>query len=756
MPSHTVLVAPVRDKRRLLCGSELHLVGVQKKAGGGASKRRSDAVDRVLVHFADGRLPRPGDQIEVTGDGPITKKVGGGDGNDVVTYFRVRARLPTKQVHVKKRLADMVAACGSMFAGGPKTTTRLLAAHKDDYSKLWDEIRSNPKYDRWAAWLADNSCPGLADWVADVSRESGADLSSTEADALASVLDGEGCADASDVLAFVAANPFKIARRGMQMEKASKILLHAGVGPEVIREVAVFSGFCRAAQAEGHMCIPASQWPATGASTGDLENLRAKGIVRKFRGMLCSNEAMDLEYETARKMRDCCLLGEEELPFADAMNAAAEELRREGGLSEDQSLALDVLVSSRVSLLTASAGCGKTYLLSGLIKRIAASDAPPRVCVVFCAPTHKATNRIREMMDSVDEERVRCSTLQKFVLSSKNKKKSGAESSSSSSAQLIVVDEFSMVDSELFGALMDVVWKMRKKSCWRLVLCGDPEQLRSVGPGDVMRQVMSSGVVPCARLETQMRCGGGGMLGEAAARIAAGDYGWFERFFSGGGGAEQSPELSVVFVDRDDRTSAREALAALSERLLRKNGACIACRHVDVDEASAVLRPVRAVEEVFGFAPGDRVMCCLNDEEAGVFNGLRGDVRSAKLVRWPGGGVRDVEIWVGMDNGRSYLFHKDNVYKGLRLGYCCTVHVAQGSESDHVAVYMPAPYSRMYTRNILYTALTRAKRTCTLIVSREGLKQCLCTPDPPRHSNLRELIARFADASSSSSSAPQH
>jgi exodeoxyribonuclease V alpha subunit len=278
----------------------------------------------------------------------------------------------------------------------------------------------------------------------------------------------------------------------------------------------------------------------------------------------------------------------------------------------------------------------------------------------------------------------------------------------------VIVDEVSMVDLLMADALLSAIGKKT-----RVILVGDVDQLPSVGPGAVLRDVIASGVVPCVRLSHVFRQAAESLIVQNAHRINEGD-----EPFAG-------PADGDFFVlERDDAESAKATVLELVRTRIPRKLGVHPVRDVQVlvpmhrGDAGAIalntalqdaLNPSTGAELVRGtrkFRHGDKVMQLRNDYDKEVFNGDLGIVSYID----PSEGILRVRF-----DGRD-LEYDGTELDDLALSYACTVHKSQGSEYPAVVIVLLTSHFVMLSRNLLYTAVTRGKRLVVLVGQRRALR----------------------------------
>lgn len=342
-----------------------------------------------------------------------------------------------------------------------------------------------------------------------------------------------------------------------------------------------------------------------------------------------------------------------------------------------------------VAVVTGGPGTGKTTTVNGLIS--AYEKLNPNKIIRLCAPTGRAAQR---MTESTGREAVTIHRLLEFRPFGNDTVYKNA--SDPIVADLIVVDEASMLDIELARIFLSAV-----KDGTLVLFIGDINQLPSVGPGDVLHDLIGSGKIPTVQLTTVYRQGSQSPIIVNAKYINEG--------------------LSYVMTNEDYHTDIFEnAEAILSQTIALVSSLYDPRNPFDVQvlapthkgEAGVaminntlqqILNPPNGQPEVkYGsrvYRVGDKVILLNNNYSTGYFNGDIGIVTDASTE-----GV-DVDIC-----GKILHLSKAEM-EDLNLAYAISIHKSQGSEFKHVIVALPERPANMLKRNLLYTAITRAKKT---------------------------------------------
>lgn len=380
-------------------------------------------------------------------------------------------------------------------------------------------------------------------------------------------------------------------------------------------------------------------------------------------------------------------------------------------LTAEQKGAICSAFVSPVSILTGGPGTGKTQTLQVLVQ--AAKKLWPGVDIRICAPTGKAAMRAQELTGA------KASTIHRALGYPHNNLHQDELV-----CDLLIADEYSMCDTDLCSWLLRAL-----NSSARLLIVGDHEQLPSVGPGLVLRDLIDSEMVPVNRLTKVFRQGGGSLIVSNAHAIIKDKYGRAPvalNWSTGKGG-------SFYFIPADDHYKIQRMIVKSVKRMMDEGFslnqiAILSPIHgspVGTDSLNILLQEALN-PRAFGIGcmayqsdrcgelrPNDKVIQMHNDYDLEVFNGETGVVKKvdysptrAVLVEFPG----PREVWYSAQQ-----------VEDLDLAYSITAHRSQGSEFD--AVVIPICRSLLYSmdKNVMYTAITRAKKRVVFVGDKESL-----------------------------------
>ncbi|MEY4807016.1 MAG: hypothetical protein RLZZ206_1405 [Cyanobacteriota bacterium] len=384
-------------------------------------------------------------------------------------------------------------------------------------------------------------------------------------------------------------------------------------------------------------------------------------------------------------------------------------------LATSQRAAVEQALASKVLVITGGPGVGKTTLINAILRILVAK----KLRIQLCAPTGRAAKR---MAEATGLEAKTIHRLLEFDPAAYGFRR-GPELPLE--CDLLVVDETSMVDVPLMASLLAAIPPEAA-----LLLVGDVDQLPSVGPGQVLADVIASGSVAVARLTEVFRQAASSRIITTAHAINAGTIPDL-RPPSEGGTTDfyflpaETPEQAVALILKvvGERIPARfgfDPIGQVQVLCPMARGGC-GSRSLNI-ELQRLLNPdpVEQVER-FGwrFAPGDKVMQIANDYEKEVFNGDVGtidaiDADNSEL------GVLFPTSEAGVQGSRVVVYGWGEL-DHLVPAYACTIHKSQGSEYPAVVIPLLTQHYAMLQRNLVYTGLTRGKQLVVLVGQKKAL-----------------------------------
>ena len=519
----------------------------------------------------------------------------------------------------------------------------------------------------------------------------------------------------NETLDIVRNHPYRLVEMaGIAFKTADKLAMSLGlpaVSPERVDEALMYTMV--EAEGQGHMCLEKHDFLRrclrlleTPEITEDMAAGRAYSLVQENRlvcydGYVYRSASATVENNIAYRIFQ--MLQETVEPYEHLDLAILGEERKLGiKLAPEQKDAIKMALTSRFCIITGGPGTGKTAVQHALLDLYQAKY--PDGQIVCCAPTGQAAQKMKESSG------IQASTIHK-ALCIKAREDGTLTEGVMLCADLILVDEVSMMDAFLAERLLAAVPPNA-----RLVLIGDADQLPSVGPGAVLKEIINSGVVPVVRLDHVFRQSAGSRIATNARLIKHGNL-----------SLEYGPDFQ--FFDSTDLAVSADIIENLYMQEVRKYGVdgvafLTPYRHKTETSVDAINARLQALvnppapgkaEAVFGqlrFRVGDKVMQIKNYEQ--VNNGDVGYITDIS------GTEDDATVIIDFGDGRIMEYENEQL-KMLDLGYASTIHKSQGAQYKSVIMNLQCAHAIMLIRAIVYTAITRARLRLTIVGERKAL-----------------------------------
>lgn len=437
------------------------------------------------------------------------------------------------------------------------------------------------------------------------------------------------------------------------------------------------------------------------------------------------------------------LLDDENTPinekvFKEKVSDLEFELDIEYG--DSQKLAIKEALESPVFILTGGPGTGKTTVLEGIVHLYAElndlsldpySYKEEAFPILLAAPTGRAAKRMKESTG------LPASTIHRLLGLTADDEDLMNDNDYVLEGELLIIDEMSMVDTYLANRLFQSVPQGMK-----VILVGDQDQLPSVGPGQVFRDLIDSGIIPQKELKEIYRQGDGSSIIPLAHEIKHNRL---------------PADLMEKKKDRNFFPAKSNSVVPIIETIVKK-----AIERGYTAEAIQILAPMykgpaginilnERLQEIFNpndgsrtevqhmdtvYRIGDKVLQLQNDPENNVFNGDLGFITSITKAKYTE--LKTDIITVDFE-GNEVDYLRSNWNK-ITLAYCCSIHKAQGSEYDIVILPLVSSYGRMLKKDILYTAITRASKSLSLIGEPQAFIRSVESQQNLRNTGLKERL----------------
>lgn len=543
-----------------------------------------------------------------------------------------------------------------------------------------------------------------------------------------------------DAISIVKSNPYKLAQdiRGIGFLSADKIALNSGIEPNsIIRANSAISYTLLEATSEGccgipiqtllertekkllieksilmnalNLAIGSNEIIALNLSQGlaNISSSRVNSVTEESNEILILLPAyFYLERNIARKLLTLMIFGK---PIGIDIDAGLQWLYEnyKFRLSSDQERAIHSIVNSKITIITGGPGTGKTTLLSSLLKIIYKAFEGRSIRIKLVAPTGRAAKKLSESTKGY------ASTIHRLLEFDVANNRFKYNENHTLPCDIIIIDESSMVDVQLMSALLKAISPVTT-----VVFVGDVDQIPSVGPGQVLNDMINSNTIPVIKLNKIFRQAVTSNIVTNAHLI----------------NKNYMPKLDLIeesdfwFINNEPEDVSNSILNLVTNKIPSKFKNKIEnfnpLTHIQVlspmQRGSLGVKSLNIMlqnalnpnlqQEVginrFGqnYVVGDKVMQIENNYDKNVFNGDIGYIVD----------INNEDIVVKFD-GRGEVIYDGNDLDQLVLAYAITIHKSQGSEYPVVIIPIVMQHFIMLNKNLLYTAITRAKKLAVLV-----------------------------------------
>ena len=430
--------------------------------------------------------------------------------------------------------------------------------------------------------------------------------------------------------------------------------------------------------------------------------------------------------------------GKQETFDAPKLESIIEQVEQDLGICYDhiQKKAICDAINHKVFILTGGPGTGKTTVINGIIATYAALHKldlakKQELPILLAAPTGRAARRMNELTG------LPSATIHRHLGMTGDDDTSHLDDYLD--ADFIIVDEFSMVDTWLANQLLSNI-----SSNSKILIVGDADQLPSVSPGQVLADLLKIPLLPQTKLTKIYRQGEDSTIVTLASQIQQGllpadftekkaDRSYFEAF------GEYIPDMIKKIV----AAAIRSGIPAQDVQVL----APMYRGPAGIDQINQLMQelinPSEKDQLVFEapdcqYRQGDKVIHLVNDAESNVFNGDLGYITDLLPAKYTDS--KQDELTINFD-GNEIIYPRSEWYK-IRLAYAMSIHKSQGSEFPVVILPITRSSHRMLQRNLVYTAITRAKSKLILLGEKAAFDYAAKNTGTARKTYL---VERFAD-----------
>ena len=529
-------------------------------------------------------------------------------------------------------------------------------------------------------------------------------------------------------------NPYVLSQDlfGIGFLKADTIAQSVGIAPDSpFRVEAALDYTLTEAGNEGHVFLQPNDIirrligkkglvEASGVEVGDVARANKKLIDEKR----CIREG-DAIYALALYEAECQVaasvrrLLDGEKREVLGLDAMVEDIQSRDGIeyAPEQVAAVKSALTENISIICGGPGTGKSEITRAIVDIY--SRVNPHNEIYLAAPTGRASKRLAE---ATGEEAKTIHRLLRYLPDTGGFYH--GELRPLPGPGLILLDEVSMVDIELMSSLMAAV-----EDGHQVVLVGDADQLPSVGPGSVLRDLIACGKVPATRLKFNWRQAKGSIVSRNANIICQGEV------------PELRSEGDFEYIETEDADQAADVIVSMVQNVaLQEYGLLDWCVMVPMHKGSCgvkalnerireIVNPADRSKPMLGdFRLGDKTLVTKNDYKLGTFNGDVGVIthieKGKMTVNFGGDGIVEFAV---EDLGI------------LTLAYAMSIHKAQGSQYPLVIMGLTTQHYMLLIRNLIYTGITRASKRLILVAMEQAVKKAV------KNNKIEERYSKLAE-----------
>ena len=374
---------------------------------------------------------------------------------------------------------------------------------------------------------------------------------------------------------------------------------------------------------------------------------------------------------------------------------------------EEQIDAIKGAIKNNFFIITGGPGTGKTTIIKAIVNILESFEKIKEYDIALLAPTGRSAKRMSESVG------IPAYTIHKYLKWNKESKTFRVDEYNKTKEKVIIVDEASMIDIFLMNSLLKGI-----QSNVKLLLIGDANQLPSIAPGDVLNDLLKIDFIKSKCLNTIYRVKEGSYISYFASEIknkkVFDEFGEYTDFnFISSSDDDIMYHINSICKNVKGSLDNFQVLAPMYKGL---NG---------IDNLNGMMAnifnsendPVQVGDKYYRV--GDKVIQLFNDVENNVFNGDIGYIESIEII--------DKKLIVRVDYMGNIVEYKTGEFDRFTLAYAISIHKSQGSEYDNVVVVLAKSFRRMFYNKLIYTAVTRAKKSLTIIGTIEALNESVRT-----------------------------